>query len=124
MVAIILKKIGMALLRAALVILAYALMGAGKILEYLLMGLAWVGKFVEVDLIEAGSEPEGGQDFSEKFTQGEIEDLAKSVEAGETIQGIEARLGVSYRQARKIHKAAKNPVTINHYSWENRLARE
>jgi len=115
------KWLAILLLRTSIVLFAYLLFALIRVAETTLLATAWVGRYFDVR-INTGIEEEQEMDFSQKFTEDEIDKLAKTVKETETIQEIEARLKVSYRQARKIKEASKNPLSIRHYSWEDKIA--
>lgn len=116
----IVRWIALTLLRAAIVILGYLLYALVRTAELALLGLSWVGGFVQVD-IAYGTSPES-LDMTKRFEDDEISAMADKVLEGETIKEIEQREKISYRQARKIQEAAKNSPTINHVYWSDKIA--
>jgi len=93
---------------------------------YLFKVLGWLMRLMEqvafkgcvasgVFKVAAAVEPE----FEKKFTEEEIEDMAEKFSAKKvTIKEIQEKLGVSYRQARKVQQAVEEALPIHHFSGQ------
>ena len=77
---------------------------------------AGVFKPIENDSVKA---PE----FEQKFTEEDIDEMVEELGGKRmTIQEIQQRLGVSYRQARKIAKAAEKSLRDHHFAEKMAVA--
>lgn len=111
----ILKWIALTLLRASIVVLGYLLYVTIQTCEIAMLALAWVGQFVGVQVTYLLHSKEA-LNTDPKFTVEQIDGMAGSIKESETINEVADRLNVSYRQARKIKEASKNPLQINSYA--------
>ena len=50
--------------------------------------------------------------FEKRFSEDEIYEMAKKIDNSFTLEQIQERLGVSYRQSRKIKEVAENAISI------------
>lgn len=117
------KFIALNAFRASLIILGYAFHLIGVLAEWGLLITAFVAQHVNVyfpDVIIKNDESE--PDFEQKFTQHQISELAESIKPDAKIKDIEDQLGISYRQARKIKQAAKAPLSIRNYTFQDNPA--
>jgi len=70
--------------------------------------LFYIGVFKE-------TESESAPTFESKFTENQIDTMAKKVDETMTIKEIEDTLKISYRQARKVKEALSSTVSIKAY---------
>ena len=113
-----LSWVGLTLLRLTILILGYTVEAAMYLFQFLLWMLFKIGKplGITVKYFEE-EEAEEAPTFEKKFSQEDIESLAKSVTPKSTIKEIEDQLGISYRQARKVKEAGANPLAIRNYRF-------
>jgi hypothetical protein len=114
------KWIVLRIVQTLIVVLGYLLYTVIQISQFALYLVAYIGRYVGITI--HGFEEVQETDYTQKFSKDEIDELSETVKAGETIQEIQDRLSVSYRQARKIKQAAKDSPVIRHYSWADKVA--
>jgi len=120
------KFVALNLYRVLLIVTGYAFHMISVVAEFGLRIVNFVARDVGMNFNNLLKEPEGesnyNSDFDQKFTKTDIEQIAGSINPDAKIKEIEEHLGVSYRQARKIQQAAKNPLSVNHYQIMDKTA--
>lgn len=115
------KFLALNLFRVFLVLTGYVFYAINGLSEWGIKITAFVGRHYQVNfngvvLENIQSEPDYDEQFKEKFTKDDINELANMVNPDSTIKEIEGGLGVSYRQARKIKQMAKHSPSVNNFT--------